>query len=217
MQPPVVGQLFPADVVCLEYSPIPESLSLHPQEAEAISRASTKRRREFAAGRWLARTALRQLGFSGAPLLIGPDRAPLWPAGAVGSISHTGDHCVAVVATSPPYRSLGVDVEPATSLEESLWPQICTSNELGWLLQQPEANRGRLCHLLFVVKECVYKYQAPISQTLLEFQDLDVTLSVSKSDFRAEIVRPGLQGFPVGRVLTGRTVVTDTLIMAGIH
>ncbi len=217
MESLLVGRLFPADVVCLEYSPMPEGLDLLSLEAAAVSRAGIKRRREFSAGRWLARTALRQLGFSDAPLLIGPDRAPLWPAGAVGSISHTDDYCVAIVATNPPYRSLGVDAEPATALEASLWPQVCTANELDWLLRQPETDRGRLCHLLFVVKECVYKYQAPITQTLLEFQDLDVTLNVSNSHFRAEIVRPDLKGFPVGTVLTGRAVVTDTLIMAGIH
>ncbi len=217
MQTLLIAELFPADAICLEYSPMPESLTLDAQEAKAISQASVKRQREFAAGRWLARAALRRLGFSDAPLLIGPDRAPVWPTGAVGSISHTDDYCVAVVATNPPYRSLGVDAEPATALEEALWPQICTEGELDWLGRQSEPDRGMLCHVLFVIKECTYKYQAPISQTLLEFRDMEVSIDPSRTTFIAEFVRDGVPGFPRGTTLVGRVLVSDGLILAAIY
>ena len=58
--------------------------------------------------------------------MTGTDRAPLWPAGAVGSISHTDDYCVVVVGHSVEHRSLGVDAEPAAPLEEHVWTEICT-------------------------------------------------------------------------------------------
>ncbi|MGX9147748.1 hypothetical protein [Mesorhizobium sp. 128a] len=49
---------------------------------------SLRRRREFGWGRHHAREALRHLGF--APVaILSRDRAPLWPSGVVGSISHS--------------------------------------------------------------------------------------------------------------------------------
>ena len=214
---PFAAQLFPGDLVCVEVSPLPEEWTLHPLEAAVLARANVTRGREFAAGRTLARRALRELGFPDAPLLAGPDRAPAWPAGAVGSISHTADYCVVVVARNPPYRSLGVDAEPDTPLEAELWPQICTPTELEWLAAQPAARRGLLCHVLFAIKESVYKYQAPISGTMLEFRDVEVEFDGAAPGFRAVILRPGVPGFPAGTVVLGRTRIADGLILAGVH
>lgn len=211
----LAAQLFPDGVVCVECSPLPEGLGLHPLEAAAVSRANARRRREFATGRWLARKALTQLGFPDGPLPVGSDRAPLWPVGSVGSISHTDDYCVAVVATNPPYRSLGIDAEPAIPLEESLWTSICTTAELDWLNEQPPGTRGLLCHLLFAIKEAVYKYQAPISRSLLEFHDVQVAVDRGTPGFRAVITRDGVPGFPAGVEITGRFLMSGGLILAG--
>lgn len=213
----LAAQLFPGDVVCLERSPLTEGVAIDPFEAGSIPKANAKRRREFAIGRALARQGLRTLGFADVPLLNGEDRAPVWPAGSVGSISHTDDYCVAVVARCPPYRSLGVDAEPAVPLEESLWPQICTAFELDWLGKQQASERGMLCHLLFVVKECVYKFQAPLSQTFLNFHDVEATFDPTSRTFDAVIRREGVPGFPRDTHLEGRFLVTGALIIAGVH
>ena len=211
------AKLFPADVVCVETSPLPEGLPIHSVEAEAVVRANAKRRREFAVGRQLARTALSQLGFTDASIPVGPERGPVWPIGSVGSISHTDDYCVAVAALNPPYRSLGIDAEPAVPLEEALWAQVCTPAEMRWLEGQAPDARGLLCHILFTVKECVYKFQAPVSRTLLEFQDVEVILDPHSRNFTATVVRDGIPGFPHGTPLFGQTLVSDSLILAGIY
>ena len=217
MHSDLASQLFPGNVVCREASPLPEGLSLHPLEEEFLSTAGPKRRREFAAGRMLAREALRALGHECEALLVGSDRAPLWPAGTVGSISHTDDYCVVVVANSPPHRSLGIDAEPAVPLEPGLWLQICTATELAWLGSQPLPDRGLLCHLLFAVKEAVYKYQAPVSHTMLEFADVEVTdLDLISQSFRAVLEREDVPGFSKGATFSGRVVISNGLIVAGI-
>lgn len=165
----------------------------------------------------LAREALRALGHECEALLVGSDRAPLWPAGTVGSISHTDDYCVVVVANSPPHRSLGIDAEPAVPLEPGLWLQICTATELAWLGSQPLPDRGLLCHLLFAVKEAVYKYQAPVSHTMLEFADVEVTdLDLISQSFRAVLEREDVPGFSKGATFSGRVVISNGLIVAGI-
>jgi 4'-phosphopantetheinyl transferase EntD len=89
-KPVVVEELFLADSVP----------PCHPREAEQVAAAVFRRRQEYAAGRYCARRALSGLGIEGFILLNGPDRAPIWPTGVAGAITHTGGpggYCAAVV------------------------------------------------------------------------------------------------------------------------
>lgn len=82
-------------------------LRLPPQLARAVA----KRRGEFLAGRLCARRALARLGIASADIAIGPDREPLWPAGAIASISHAGDRAVCLASADPHVIGLGIDIE----------------------------------------------------------------------------------------------------------
>ena len=80
----LLERFFPEDVAYAELSPLVDGLPIDAREAALVSQATAKRQREFSAGRWLAREVLDRLGCIEAPLLSGPDRTPLWPAGIVG-------------------------------------------------------------------------------------------------------------------------------------
>src|SRR3569623_1114660 len=67
-----------------------EPQPIHPDEAQQVAGAVAKRRVEFAAGRACARRALTRLGIRDFVLKNGAARAPRWPRGVVGSISHAG-------------------------------------------------------------------------------------------------------------------------------
>src|SRR5207245_224467 len=108
---PAAG-LFDEGVIVAEVMPLPDDAPLLPAEAAVVAAVAPRRRREFAAGRWCARQALVRLGIEGFALLPSPDRAPRWPPGIVGSISHTSDYCVAVVARQRDFLGVGVDAEP---------------------------------------------------------------------------------------------------------
>lgn len=82
-------------------------LQLPPQ----LARAVVKRRGEFLAGRVCARRALARLGLASADIPIGPNREPLWPAGAIASISHAGDRAVCIATADPRLIGLGIDIE----------------------------------------------------------------------------------------------------------
>jgi len=69
------------------------------EEKQAVDRAVPKRQREFAAGRMAARQAMAQIGKTPAPIPVNTDRSPHWPEGVVGSISHSLEIAVAVVAS----------------------------------------------------------------------------------------------------------------------
>src|ERR1700720_1454604 len=85
-----------------------ETLSRLPQ---SLRHATQKRQREFLAGRWCAKQALQCLGAGSTHVAIAEDRAPIWPGGVVGSITHTGDFAAAAVAWAADVAALGIDSE----------------------------------------------------------------------------------------------------------
>ncbi|MDC8758061.1 4'-phosphopantetheinyl transferase family protein [Janthinobacterium fluminis] len=78
----------------------------------ALAGAVLKRQVEFAAGRWCAARALRRSGYRGPPAIgVGAQRAPCWPAGYLGSISHSKGWAVAITAASDTLSGVGIDLE----------------------------------------------------------------------------------------------------------
>ncbi|MEH6416121.1 4'-phosphopantetheinyl transferase family protein [Pseudomonas sp. CGJS7] len=76
-----------------------------------LQRAVAKRRGEYLAGRICARRALGRLGIAAGTIAIGPDREPLWPPGAIASISHAGDRALCIASSDAEVIGLGVDIE----------------------------------------------------------------------------------------------------------
>lgn len=146
---------------------------LHPQERALVERAVGKRRREFAGGRVLARHLLDRLGVEAGPLLTTPSRAPAWPEGTVGSISHTHEECVVVVGAQAQCRSVGVDLEMKRELSAGMMDMILVERErrecASWAL---DSQRAVL--LAFCLKEAFYKFQSPLSGCFLGFHDVRI-------------------------------------------
>lgn len=161
--------------------------SLHPEEWDLIARAVPRRQREFAAGRAAAREAMVRIGFRQCPVPSAADRAPIWPAGLVGSISHTRQICIAVVGRAEEVGGIGIDVEERLPVGPDLWHSICTPEEQTHLQSQPVEQRGDFVAQLFSAKEAFYKWQYPLARRLLDFQDVQVNLEPGGSGFS---VRP---------------------------
>ena len=96
------------------------------------------RKAEFGDARWCAHEALKELGYQGQePILRGERGMPLWPAGYIGSLTHTPGFRAAVVAPTSQVKSLGLDVEVAEPLPEGVLSMIARSGEI------PQINRLR--------------------------------------------------------------------------
>ena len=190
---------------------------LFPEERAAIARAIDKRRAEFTAGRMAARAALADLGCPPVAIPMAKDRAPIWPAGFTGSISHSNEIAVAIAATfSAPglggFDGLGVDIEKATLLEPNLWPTILRQSERDWLMTQPAHTRGLLAKQLFSIKECVYKAQYPTSKTVLGFSAFTVALDPT-GHFSATFQIP-CPPFAKGDKLQGQSRISGGMILS---
>lgn len=175
-----------------------------PEEEAAMAGALPRRLHEFSTGRACAREAIRQLGRPPTPLPMGSDRAPVWPEGLVGSISHSRSYCAAAAALqSDGFRAIGLDIEEAEPLDDDLAGEICTPGECGWLAGQSSSQRGLLLKAFFSAKECAYKCQFVLSGTLLGFQDITIGMNLGAERLTAQFLKD-VPPFRRGETLAGR-------------
>ena len=217
----------PALVAALTQSVLPEGITVaardprlmpvttDPTEGVAVERAVPARVAEYHAGRAAARSAMVALGLPPRPIPMGADRAPIWPEGVAGSISHTALTCVAAVGFRDTWAGIGVDLEEATSLDPLLVGEICTLKEQTWLGHQPASERGLMAKLIFSAKEATYKAQYPLSGRLFGFEALELTIDRDTCRFDARFVYA--QGpFSVGSILAGSYAHAAGLLVTGV-
>ncbi|MFB7615770.1 4'-phosphopantetheinyl transferase superfamily protein, partial [Kitasatospora sp. NPDC056181] len=113
------------------------------------------RRREFLAGRWAARRALRAAGGPGGE--IGrAGRRPLAPAGWALSISHSAGLAVAVAAPLSRYAAVGCDLE-LRRLPAAAARLVLTGPERAWAGDAGTPGAEHRLLALFSAKEAAFK------------------------------------------------------------
>lgn len=191
---------------------------LHPAEHACLPASAVEsRRREFTAGRVCARRALGTLGLPETPVTT-RDRAPVWPDGTIGSITHTDGYCAAVVARRQDVRALGVDAEQHRPLGEGVARLVCLPEELDWFATAPDGVHWPA--VVFSAKESVYKLWHPLAGSWLGFEEARVLPDPETGAFTA-VIRPqrhdeaAAHGIPTE--LTGRFVVEGGLVRTALH
>ncbi|MBK7862459.1 MAG: 4'-phosphopantetheinyl transferase superfamily protein [Archangiaceae bacterium] len=149
-----------AKVVALAIADAPADWSVPPE----VARARGSRVREFIAGRYCATRVVALLGLTGA---IGrtPNRAPTWPMGMVGSISHSGE---LAVAAGGRFAGLGIDLEPALSAEALKDLRASTIDDAEWRIAGEDPA---VAGAVFSAKESIFKCENPRTGEWLEFTD----------------------------------------------
>jgi 4'-phosphopantetheinyl transferase EntD len=216
---PLFRGLLPSAVVLEESAPERFSADLGELtegEAALMAKAVDKRRREYTAGRVLARRAAEKLGLGPIEVLPRNDRAPGWPEGVVGSITHTRGHVAVALARRETVRGLGLDVEQAEPLKHRLWDMICTDEDRAMLARYPEPERSRLAKIVFSAKEAAYKAQFAITEQFLGFSAMHIDLDVSNDGFVATFRQESGDAFAPGDTLTGKLVRTGRLVATAV-
>ncbi len=175
-------------VLCATTSLQNSSGKLFAEEQLLIQRAVPERMREFTAGRHLSHKLLEELGLESMPILRNGDRAPIYPHGVTASITHSGDLCAVVMAFQKYTRALGIDIEASEPLKEELWPSIMTERELLQLAQLSEASPGLWAKTIFSAKEAFYKAQYQVTETFLNFWDVELSFGVEEGYFEVEVL-----------------------------
>ena len=221
---PLIRSLFPAtdvpaSVVAAHLSAAGDPTLLFPAERQDIAHAVPKRIQEFAAGRLCARRALAQFGVGDFVLRVAPDRQPVWPAGLLGSITHTDGWCAAVVADGKEFIGVGVDCEIVGRVGGHILPRIGTAAETAWVLGLPAAEQGRALAFLFAAKEAFYKAQFPSTAERLSFHDVAVEAADwggRRGVFRTRPTRRIAIEELAGGAFLGRYEFHDEFVSAGV-
>jgi 4'-phosphopantetheinyl transferase EntD len=190
----VIASLFPESVHTVTATGDADPPPLLSDEEPCMRRAVEKRRREFAAGRGCARKALEFFEIYNQPLPVGPDRAPVWPANMVGSITHCDGFVGAAVARRGVIQGIGVDAELARPLDPEVAKLICSPLEQQWSREVASPDSTDWPKLIFSAKEAAYKCLARWCKRPLRFQDLELTFHPAEGRFTVRFARE--QGFP---------------------
>lgn len=151
---------------------------------------SCHRQIEFAAGRYCARQALRDLGFHVADVPIDEDGLPVWPDAVVGSITHARGFACAAVASRARFLSIGIDSERLLTSDEAEQLQSTVyDGEERLTCRQAGLAEDIFPTVIFCAKETLYKCLFPLTRAALDFRDVQlmsagpeaVTLRVRKS------------------------------------
>ncbi|MGH3785545.1 MAG: 4'-phosphopantetheinyl transferase family protein [Pseudonocardiaceae bacterium] len=217
----MIEQILPGAVASAETFDDPPDAVLYPGEAELISRAVDKRRREFRTVRHCARLALRRLGLPPAPVLRGERGEPQWPPGVVGSMTHCAGYRAAAVARSEDLCTVGIDAEPHQPLPAGVLGAIALDEERDHLAQLAATDLA-ICwdRVLFCAKETVYKAWFPLMHDWLGFDEAAVTINTgtdSEGTFsvRLLVAAPVIAGKRLTR-FDGRWLCRDELVITAI-
>lgn len=189
---------------------------LEAERAQLSEHAVASRQLTYALGRAAAARGLAALGLPRQPLLQGEIGEPLWPAGVVGSISHTADAAAAVVASVERSAGVGVDLElvsrrPTLAIER----RVCREPEREWVMAagDDDARAARLLRLV-MAKEATFKAFYPMERVFLNFADAE--LLPSEEGFAGRLLRQASPQHPVGTRYHVRLAQRGDLLIAAL-
>ena len=148
-----------------------------------IQRSVLKRQSEYFHGRLAARYALLAAGVTETDVDSNEQRAPVFPAAVVGSISHTNSLAIAAVMPAHQWNALGLDVERCMAepdLAETAGIFLCAEEEK--IIRSASLPYAMAATIIFSAKESFYKAVSRHCGRILEFSALRLrSIDVSNS------------------------------------
>lgn len=130
---------------------------------------------------------------------MGEGRAPIWPTGTVGSITHDTGLALACVAPVNRITHLGIDLTEAAAFPNHLRERILCS-------KAEKAASGQEARLIFSAKEAVFKAFYPDVGGYFGFEAVEITPDIAAERFKVHLLRD------LGRVESGTSFDGTALI-----
>lgn len=192
----------------------PGDFALSCVEAPAnIQRSVAKRQAEYLAGRLCAREALRAAGGDAGVPGTDEERAPIWPPGFCGSITHGDGWAAAIVARQSEWRGLGLDVENRleTARAERLAGEILTPNELARLDPRQSALQVTLT---FSLKESLFKALFPLVRKRFYFEHAELLSWSAGGHARLRLLTELSEEWHHGKEIDGQFSLFDDRLLS---
>ena len=164
------------------------------------------RQRQFEAGRSCAAGLLASMGSGDTRVGIHADRSPAWPAGYVGSISHTDMLLGVAVARASVLRGIGIDIEGVVSVRAA-WEieRMCLNQHELRRRKGLGLNRCVYAALCFSAKEALYKCLYPLVQRYFDFHAAEIIgICPRTGTLRLRLMQDLSDEFRAGNVMVGR-------------
>ncbi len=165
-------------------------------ETRFVKFAVTSRKNEFAAGRNIARKCLAGFGRGDAVIPVLESRAPAWPEGFIGSISHAGEIVGAAVCRKSDYQAIGLDIEKSCAVTPELFDSVLTKDDLGSIAGVPDPS---LATRVFCCKEAVFKAVNPVVNEFLDCADLCIKVNGNSFTAKCDPSKASSQLIATGR------------------
>jgi 4'-phosphopantetheinyl transferase EntD len=208
--------LLPEQVFVTAGPPLHKANPLTERELASAGPVGTHRLRELEIGRVYAKRALAMIGFHGVELPVSADRSPVWPAGALGSLTHVigrdGGHFAAAVARRDHIGGIGIDIERDDGLNPHLWKQVMTPCELERILALPVPARSTEAQVLWCAKEAVAK----AARQAIEPADLEIVRDPVGDGYSAMWRRTIGETVGSTNLWHGRTVRSQGFVLAAV-
>jgi len=216
----LLDQDMPADIVLKSGIIKAHPESMFQVEETHIAGSVEKRRREFRAGRSLAREALGKLGIEACAIPMGPNREPIWPAMITGSISHCSSIGVVALGRRSVYEGIGVDIELDKPLPQDIPELVYTKQERN--SAQGSSGIQNYDTLTFSAKETVFKCLFPLLGFYFDFKEVTLGFDTAERRFTAHL--PARIAQQIGRSqlvghywITGGYILTLAYLKASEH
>ncbi|QCT19991.1 4'-phosphopantetheinyl transferase superfamily protein [Jejubacter calystegiae] len=171
---------------------------------DVLKSAGAKRRAEYLAGRYAARQLLQEVGYNGV-VATGTDRAPVWPRGWRGSISHTDTSAIAILTPNHFGISPGVDIEMfRPDIMQEIATSFTTADERDVLLAANCLPFDTALLIAFSAKESLFKALYPLVQQTFGFEVAKLyEIDPNTHTFTLELTRKLVPIFRAGYRVSG--------------
>jgi enterobactin synthetase component D len=180
---------------------------------ENIQVAVNKRKSEFLAGRYCAKQALAAHNINGYTIGSFKNRAPAWPKGYIGSITHTSDRAYSIVVKNTKYSGMGIDAEYILSNQQivDIKGIVTTDSEFNFLIES-QLDISIAFTLAFSAKESLFKALNPIVNKFFDFLDVEI-IELGTNKFRLFLEIDLSATYKAGRTFEGHYVVNKSQII----
>lgn len=188
----IFNKLLPASVHVAETRSELDEGPRYRAEEIYVANAVESRQQEFRTVRICARQALAKLGHGGHVLVPDEHRAPVWPRGVVGSMTHCEGARASAVASSDQWSGIGIDAEPHLALPPGTVDLLLLPAEQEAVERLSTVEPGIAWdRLIFSAKESVFKTWFPMARRWLDFLECEITVGQRPGAFTARVLQSG--------------------------